>query len=114
MSNPSMKVVYHPNCEASTNFIINISKLKNYNIEYINLKDDIETSIVIDVVPLIIIDNDPSKIFKGKNAFDKLESLILEESNKPPVKQPTGNSVYGKTVTFKEDTGKKETIKLER
>ena len=114
MSNPSITVVYHPKCQASTDFIIKVSKLQNYDIQYINLKDDtIETSIEVDVVPLMIIDNDPSKIFKGKQAFDKIESLITREEGKTQQKQTTGSLKYGQTVTFKEDTGgKKETIKL--
>jgi len=115
MSNPSIiTVVYHPNCRASTDFIIKLSKLQNCDIEYINLKDDtIETSIEVDVVPLIILDNDPSKIFKGKKAFDKVESL-MSEGLKTQKKQSSGSLKYGQSVTFKEDTGKKETIKLER
>jgi len=110
MSNSSITVVYHPNCKASTDFIIKVSKLQNFDFEYINLKEDnIESSIDVDVVPLIIIDNDPNKIFKGKKAFDKIESLMTEVK-----KPPTSTLKYSQTVTFKEDTGKKEAIKLER
>ena len=111
MSKSSITVVYHPNCRASTDFIIKVSQLQNFDFEYVNLKEDnIESSIEVDVVPLIIIDNDPSKIFKGKQAFDKIDSLMTEVK-KPPT---TSSLKYSQTVTFKEDTGKKEAIKLER
>ena len=81
MGSLNIVVVYHPNCKASTDFLIQVSKLHDAELEYINIKEDkIESEINIDVVPLIIINNDPSKIYKGKSAFDKLNDLI---ANKP-------------------------------
>jgi len=110
----SIVVVYHPNCKASTDFLISVSKLKDAEIEYINIKDvSIQTDIDVDVVPLMIIDNDASKIFKGKFAFDKVEELV----NKPPPKswnQDVSGLQYGKTVKFIEDDGKKEKIDLSK
>ena len=108
----SIVVVYHPNCKASTDFLILVSKLTDAEIEYINIKDvSIQTEIDVDVVPLMIIDNDPSKIFKGKYAFDKVDELI----NKPRETawpQEVNGLQYGKTVKFIEDSGKKEKIDL--
>ena len=67
MDSLNIAVVYHPNCKASTDFLIQISKLQDAELEYINIKEDkIDTEINIDVVPLIIVNNDPSKIYKGK------------------------------------------------
>ena len=107
-------VVFHPQCKPSTDFLISVNKLQDVNLEYINIKEDkIETSINIDVVPLIIINNDPSKIFKGRAAFDKIEELI----KKPPInnaKKDTGGIKYGKRVSFIEDDGKKEKIDLSK
>ena len=77
MNSSNIVVVYHPDCKASMDFLIKVSKLQNTELEFINIKEDkIETDISVDIVPLIIIDNDPSKIYKGKIAFDKIEDLI--------------------------------------
>lgn len=113
MESTLITVVYHTNCKASTDFLIEVSKLKNAQIEYINIKEDkIETSIEVDVVPLMIVNNDPSKIFKGKNAFDKLEELILKEDQTKYSKKSKTN-LYEKKVSFIEDnSGKKEKIDL--
>ena len=108
----NLVVVYHPNCKASTDFLIKVSRVQEAEIEYINVKEDkIETGIDIDVVPLLIIDNDPSKIYKGKGAFDKVESLLTTE--KPASKKPSGNK-YVKNVTFVEEGEKKEKIDLSK
>ena len=40
MEQTSIVVVYHPNCKASTDFIIAVSKVPDANIEYINIKED--------------------------------------------------------------------------
>ena len=112
MSSLNLVVVYHPNCKASTDFLIKVSRVQEAEIEYIDIKEDkIETGIDIDVVPLLIIDNDPSKIFKGKKAFDKVESLLTTE--KPSSKKPSGNR-YSKNVTFIEEGDKKDKIDLSK
>lgn len=111
----SITVVYHPMCKASTDFIIKVSELGNYDKEFINLKEDkIESSeIDVDVVPLIIIDNDHDKIYRGKLAFDMLTKL-KEDEMMPPLK--TNSSMkYNTNVTFIEQTdNKKERIDLEK
>ena len=38
MASLSIVVVYHPNCKASTDFLILVSKLTDAEIEYINIK----------------------------------------------------------------------------
>jgi len=108
----NLVVVYHPKCKPSTDFIIKTKLLKDADIEYINIEEDkIETQIEIDIVPMIIVDNDESKIYKGKRAFDKLDELIsIPNSNK---NKPEASLKYGgKSVTFKHDDGKKQTIDL--
>jgi len=114
MGSLNIVVVYHPNCKASTDFLIQVSKLQDTELEYINIKEDkIESEINVDVVPLIIINNDPSKIYKGKSAFDKLNDLI---ANKPvkTAKKGTGVGKYGKGVTFEEQGDKKEKKELSK
>lgn len=112
MNSPSIVVVYHPNCKPSTDFLIAASKLTHANLEYINIKDDsIETDIEVDIVPLMIIDNDPTKIFKGKAAFDKIEDLMDNVNN---FNKDTGGIKYGKTVKFVEQSDKKEKIDLSK
>ena len=108
-------VVYHPNCKASTDFLIAVSKLSEAEIEYINIKEDkVETSLDIDVVPLMIIDNNPDKIFRGKAAFDKIEELKLNKTVKSAKKQQSGNK-YNKNVTFVEQAdSKKEKIDISK
>jgi len=96
----SITVIFHKDCKASTDFIVAVSKLQGYEIDYIDIKTDkFETDINIDVVPFIIIDNSESGIYKGKAAFDKLEELI-----KTPVKKDAINTLkYGSVNTFIED-----------
>lgn len=114
MDSLNVVVVYHPNCKASTDFLIEVSKIQDAELEYINIKEDkIETDINVDVVPLIILNNDPSKIFKGKAAFDKIDELKAKAKSKP-VKKETGGIKYGKAVTFVEQSDKKEKIDLSK
>ena len=110
-------VVYHPSCKPSTKFITVVSKLSQANIEYINLKDDkIDTEINIDAIPLMIVNNDPNSVFKGKQAFEKVEELCesLQLRSKTPAKD-TRRSAHSRRVEFKEDTdSKKEKIDLSK
>ena len=115
MSSLSIVVVYHPNCKPSTDFLIAASRLTNADLEYINIKDDsIETDIEVDVVPLIIIDNDPNKIFNGKAAFDKITELVEKFKNVNNVNKEPGGIKYGKSVKFVEQSDKKEKIDLSK
>ena len=107
MDSLNIAVVYHPNCKASTDFLIQISKLQDAEL------DKIDTEINIDVVPLIIVNNDPSKIYKGKAAFDKLNDLIINRPVKTAKKETAGVK-YGKGVTFIEQSDKKEKIDLSK
>ena len=93
----SMIVVFHKDCKASTDFIALVSKLQGYDIDYVDIKTDkFETDINIDVVPLIIIDNKESGIYKGKEAFNKIEELI-----KNPIKKSVSNSLkYDQATNF--------------
>jgi hypothetical protein len=106
----SIIVVFHKDCKASTDFIVLVSKLQHYEIEYIDLKTDkFETDINIDVVPLIIIDNKESNIFKGKDAFDKIEDLIKN----PPRKQIANSLKYDQATNFIADTAKGSNGKID-
>tara|TARA_B100000575_G_C22804033_1_gene474254 strand:- start:257 stop:604 length:348 start_codon:yes stop_codon:yes gene_type:complete len=114
MDSLNIVVVYHPNCKASTDFLIRVSKLQDAELQYINIKEDkIDTDINIDVVPLIIVNNDPSKIYKGKAAFDKVNDLITNRPVKSAKKETSGVK-YGKGVTFVEESDKKEKIDLSK
>jgi hypothetical protein len=107
----TLTIIFHKDCKASTDLILMASKLPDYEIEYIDIgTDKFETEIVIDVVPIIIIDNKESGMYKGKNAFDKIQELIEN-----PVKKPPTNSLkYGFTNTFVEDVkDKSQKIDLE-
>ncbi len=102
--NESITVIFHPACRASVDFCSLVKKLHNYNLNFIDLQNDeleseIETD--VDVVPFICIDNKKSEIYKGKDAFDKIQSLI-ETNNKKE-----SRNLYGSAVTFIEDTKQK-------
>jgi hypothetical protein len=106
----SIIVVFHKDCKASTDFIVLVSKLQDYEVEYIDLKTDkFETDIVIDVVPLIIIDNKESNIYKGKDAFNKIEELIKN----PPKKQVLNSLKYDQATNFIADTAKGSNGKID-
>ncbi len=114
MDTPSIVVVYHPNCKASTDFLIQVNKLRHAEIEYINIKEDkIETEIKVDTVPLIILNNDPSEIYEGRAAFDKINDLITKPQVNPTKKESRGVK-YSKGVTFIEQSDKKEKIDLSK
>ena len=67
--------------------------------DYVNFEEDqFESDIEIDRVPLIIIDNDPNKIFKGKAAFDKVDEI--KNSIAPPKKIKNSLGYGNKSVTF--------------
>ena len=111
----NLTIVYHPNCRASTDFIIKASELEGYDKEFINLKDDkIESSAIdVDIVPLIIINDDPGRIYKGKKAFEIIETLKSEENK--IVKKKPGTLKYGVNVSFTEPKdNNKERIDLEK
>ena len=111
----NLTVVYHPMCKASTDFIIKVSEVHGYDKEFINLKDDkIESSkIDVDVVPLLIINDDPDRVYRGQKAFEILETLKAEAQL--PVQKKSGSMKYGTTVSFLEPKDdKKERIELEK
>jgi hypothetical protein len=104
MNDKSVTVIFHPNCKASVDFCSLVKKLDNYNLNFINIEKDyidpeIEES--LNVVPFLYIDDKKNEIYKGKDAFDKIQSLI-ETNNK---KESRG--IYGSPVTFIEDTKQK-------
>lgn len=112
MSITNITVVYHPKCAASINFLIKTKELSDVVIEYINFQEDtFESDIELDKVPLIILNNDTSKIFKGKAAFDKIDEI---KNSSAPKKGKTGLSYGQKAVTFMpEDTSAKMKIDLD-
>jgi len=110
----NLTIVYHPMCKASTDFIIKVSEVQGYDKEFINLKEDkIESSKVnVDVVPLLIINDDPSRVYRGQKAFEILETLKAE--SQLPVKK-NSSMKYGTNVSFLEPKDdKKERIELEK
>ena len=108
MDPKSLVLVYHPKCKASTDLLVKTKQLKDISIEYINIAEDtIETDIVIDTVPLIILDNSPDSIHIGKEAHDKIEKLINKMNTPSYGKSVTGGLKYGSVVTFVEDQNAK-------
>ena len=108
MDPKSLVLVYHPKCKASTDLLVKSKQLKDISIEYINiLEDTIETDIVIDTVPLIILDNSPDSIHIGKEAYDKIETLINKMNTPVYGKTVTGGLKYGSVVSFIEDENAK-------
>ena len=111
MSVSNITVVYHPKCSASVNFLIKTKELNDVDIEYINYSEDsFESDIDIDIVPLIILNNDTSQIFKGIQAYNKLEDIKI---NNRPKKNKSVLSYGNKHVTFMPDDVKKTKIDLE-
>ncbi len=111
MSVSNITVVYHPKCEASMNFLIKTKELTDIQIDYINYKEDsFESDIEIDVIPLIILNNDISQIFKGRIAFDKLEEIKV---NKIPKKSKGSLSYGNKSVTFMPEDGSQKKVKID-
>lgn len=114
----NLVLVYHPKCKASTDLIVKTKDLKEVNVDTVDIsQDEIETDLEIDVVPLIIIDQDPSKVFKGKDAFDKIDE-ILETSKSKNVfgKSGSGGLKYGASFNFveEESSDKKQSIDLSK
>jgi hypothetical protein len=109
MSN-SMIVVFHKDCKASTDFIMSVAKLEGYDIDYIDIKTDkFETDINIDVVPLLIIGNKETGIYKGKDAFNKIEDLI-----KNPIKKQVANTLkYDQSINFIPEVAKGSNSKID-
>jgi len=108
MDPKSLVLVYHPKCKASTDLLVKTKQLKDISIEYINiLEDTIETDIIIDTVPLIILDNSPDSIYIGKEAHDKIETLINKMNTPVYGKTVTGGLKYGSVVSFVEDENAK-------
>ena len=112
MSISNITVVYHPKCAASINFLIKTKELVDMEIDYINFKEDsFESDIEIDKVPLIILNNDTTQIFKGKAAFDKIDEI---KNSAGPKKSKNGLSYGQKAVTFMpEDSSAKMKIDLD-
>jgi len=111
MNVSNITVVYHPKCEASMNFLIKTKELTGIEIDYINIKEDsFESDIQIDIIPLIILNNDISQIFKGRIAFDKLEEIKV---NKIPKKSKGSLSYGNKSVTFMPEDGSQKKVKID-
>tara|TARA_B100000927_G_scaffold138959_1_gene112162 strand:+ start:188 stop:541 length:354 start_codon:yes stop_codon:yes gene_type:complete len=112
MNVSNITIVYHPKCEASMNFLIKTKELTDIEIDYINFKEDsFESDIEIDIIPLIILNNDVSQIYKGKRAFDKLEEIKV---NKIPTKKNKNSLSYGnKSVTFMPEDGSEKKVKID-
>ena len=106
----SITVVFHKDCQASVNIISKVQELKDYKIDYIDIyNDEFESDIEIDVVPIIIVDN--SEVYKGKDAFDKIEQL----KNPLKSKKALGSSIYNRAITIAPEdpsSSKKKSVKI--
>jgi hypothetical protein len=109
MDDKTITVIFHTNCKASVDFCSLVKKLDNYKLNFIDLRtDELQSELEVDIIPFICIDNKKTEIYKGKDAFDKIQSLI-EINNKKD-----SRGIYGSSVTFIEDTKqKKEHIDLD-
>ena len=109
MEDNSIVVIFHNGCKVSVEFCSLVKKLNNYTLNFIDLQNnELESEIEVDIVPFICIDNKKTEIYKGKDAFDKIQSLI--EANKK--KEPRG--IYDSSFTFIEDVKpKSERIDLD-
>lgn len=112
----NLVLVYHPKCKASTDLIVKTKDLKGVNVETVDIsQDEIETDLKIDVVPLIILDQDPNKVFKGKDAFDKIDEIIETSKSKNTFgKSGSTGLKYGTSLKFveEESSDKKQSIDL--
>lgn len=82
MSLGSLVIVYHKDCEPSLELLKNVKELENFDIETIDIAtEQCETEIKIDVVPILVVNN--VDIFRGKDAFDKVNELIKTSNEKP-------------------------------
>ncbi len=110
----SITVVFHKDCQASVDIISKVLELKDYKIDYkidyIDIyHDEFESDIEIDVVPIIIVDN--SEVYKGKDAFDKIEQL----KNPPKSKKVRGPGMYNRSITIAPEdssSSKKKSVKI--
>lgn len=106
MAHSSMVFVYHPQCNASIELLTKTKELNEITIDYVNLEEDkIETKLNVDIVPMIIIDNSEELIYKGKDAFDKIEHM-LQKSNPYKRSNVSSGLRYGKGVVFVEEESK--------
>jgi hypothetical protein len=107
MEEETITVIYHEECKPSMNFLDLIKNLNGYKIILIDIvKDNFDTDLDIDIIPFMCIGNKRSEIFKGKEAFNKIEELLRTKKD--------SKGVYGSVVTFKEDIKQKnEVIDLE-
>lgn len=108
MAHSSMVFVYHPQCNASIELLTKTKELKDITIDYVNLQEDkIETKLNVDIVPMLIIDNSEDLIYKGKDAFDKIDHM-MQKSNPYKRSNATGGLRYGKGVVFVEEESSKK------
>ena len=105
----SIIVVFHKDCQASVNIISKMDDLTGYEIDYIDIYTyKFEADIEIDIVPIIIVNN--TEVYKGKEAFDKVEEL---KKGKSSSKKMGKRSLYQPVKIAPEDSGgKKKQIKL--
>ena len=107
MTEEKITVIYHRECKPSMDFLELIKNLNGYKISLLDINvDTFDTDIDIDIIPFMYIGDKKSGIFKGKEAFDKIEELIKSKK--------ISKGVYGAMSTFKEDIKQKnEVIDLE-
>ena len=105
----SIIVVFHKDCQASVNIISKLNDLSGYSVEYIDIYNDkFEADIDIDVVPIIIIND--TEVYKGKEAFDKIEELKMGKSSS---KKMGKRGLYQPVKIAPEDNGgKKKQVRI--
>ena len=108
-----LTVVYHQRCEASLEFVGKTRKfLETHEIEYIDIAtEDFESAIEIDVVPILVQGN---MIFKGKEAFDRLEQLDKVDTGTLLKTNKTSSSLYSNLYVAPPDTGKEKKVSFDK
>jgi hypothetical protein len=106
-------VVYHQKCEASLEFVAKSRKfLERYNIEYIDIySEEFETEIIIDVVPILVQGSD---VYKGKEAFDKLDNMDNISDNSNLTGKKSSKNLYTGLFVAPPDTGNEKKVTFDK
>lgn len=108
-----LTVVYHQRCEASLEFVGKTRKfLETHDIEYIDIAtEEFESAIEIDVVPILVQGN---MVFKGKEAFDRLEQLDKGDTNTLSKTKKSSGSLYSNLYIAPPETGKEKKVTFDK
>ena len=85
-------LVYHQDCQASKKILDVFSHINGLNVTLINIYEkDIESSVKIDKVPTLIVNNE--RMLVGKEVFEYCQNVIT--NNEKPVEKEVQHGMYG-------------------